>query len=277
MRRRARFSLLGCALCLGLLSEPAAASTAAEPQPAPSCTASPTADRYQARAIGLLYRRARERRVIEKALALWRGCPNYGADFPGLVVGDDRDLLLHELGATSLIEVEMVAGVSPDGRCGHFRGNRILLYGSARTSTGARRSCRSSAMNLAHELGHALGLSDSPDTPACEQTIMSSVESSNAFRRAVSPQECSAAGVVWQTFAEMEHEPAVGVFRAAELVTVEAPAQDERRDIRASRPEPSSSVLPVVHPSSGEGGTPHADRTGRDRAGSRRRAGSTPR
>jgi hypothetical protein len=142
-------------------------------------------------------------RLIEEALAAWRSCANYAADFPRLLVVDSAAPQGKTPIPTSLLQVRLIPGNSGNQRCGIFRGRTIVLYVSALTSSGEVRSCGSMALNLAHELGHALGLGDSDDVAACDGTIMADLSSRNIFRRAVSAEECRLAGRRWLTFAEL--------------------------------------------------------------------------
>ncbi|HVS66196.1 MAG TPA: hypothetical protein VMT85_22145, partial [Thermoanaerobaculia bacterium] len=131
--------------------------------------------------------------VIEEAIALWRSCPNYRADFPALVLGE----------AAATLFVTLEPGNSGSKRCGSFRGRSITLYRWARTSDRSIRSCGSLALNLAHELGHALGLPDAADAAGCATRIMADLEPGNLFRRAVASEECRLAGERWRTLAEL--------------------------------------------------------------------------
>jgi hypothetical protein len=103
---------------------------------------------------------------------------------------------------TSVLHVRVIRRNSGTRQCGVFRGRTISLYASALTSAGEVRSCGSMALNLAHELGHALGLGDSRDVATCDATIMADLSSRNIHRRAVSADECRLAGRRWLTFAE---------------------------------------------------------------------------
>jgi hypothetical protein len=145
--------------------------------------------------------------VLEEALAVWRECPNAAQDFPRLVAAA-RGVTPEAAapGATSVLEVRLDGRNSGSDRCGSFRGRTITLFASALTSAGEWRSCGSQALNLAHELGHALGLADSVEAPRCDGTIMAGLSSRNAHRRAVSDEECRLAGTRWLTFAEWRPE-----------------------------------------------------------------------
>ena len=145
---------------------------------------------------------------IGEALAQWERCVNYAADFPRLFLLRDGDVdAVEGRGATSVLEVVWVRSNSGDERCGAFRGRRLTLWSSARTASGTIRSCGSVALNLAHELGHALGLADSAEHDACDGTIMAALSARNLHRRTVSEEECRLAGRRWITFAEWQSHP----------------------------------------------------------------------
>jgi hypothetical protein len=145
--------------------------------------------------------------ILEEAVAVWRGCANYGSDFPHLEVRQAGDISPPGAGwGTSQLEIRFESGLGPTGRCGEFRGRVITLYPSARTSTGRVKRCGSLALNLAHELGHALGLADAAEGPSCEGTIMAGVSSRNAHVRAASPEECRLVGARWLTLSEASPE-----------------------------------------------------------------------
>ena len=141
--------------------------------------------------------------MVEEALAVWRSCPNYAVDFPRLVaLGSITELSTATPHLTSALDVRVIRRNSGSQRCGLFRGRTIVLWLSALTSSGKVRSCGSIALNLAHELGHALGLGDSEKGPSCDGTIMADLSSRNLHRRAASVEECRVAGRHWVTFAE---------------------------------------------------------------------------
>lgn len=141
--------------------------------------------------------------LVEEALTVWRSCPNYAVDFPRLVaLGSMPDTPTATPHPTSVLEVRVIRRNSGSQRCGLFRGRTIVLWLSALTSSGKLRSCGSLALNLAHELGHALGLRDSEDVASCDGTIMADLSSSNLHRRAASLEECRIAGRRWLTNAE---------------------------------------------------------------------------
>lgn len=154
--------------------------------------------------------------ILEEAVAVWRQCANYGHDFPFLEARRaDDEAPAGRLRATSSLEVRVESGLGLTGRCGEFRGRTITLYPSARTSSGRVKSCGSLALNLAHELGHALGLGDGARGPACERGIMAGVSSRNGHLRAVTAEECRLVGSRWLTFAERRPESEVESVPAA--------------------------------------------------------------
>ncbi len=131
--------------------------------------------------------------VLDAALASWRGCPNAGIGFPEFASASRE---------RSVVHVRYVAGNSQQGRCGYFAGGEIVLFASAVDRFGHSVPCGSLAANLAHELGHALGLVDAPADPRCRRFIMSGDDARPGRERHVQPQECAAADAHWRTPAE---------------------------------------------------------------------------
>lgn len=181
--------------------------------------------------------------TIEQAIAAWRTCANYGADFPTLIeAGGPRegDRQARAEGAVDLdveptggaepvtIFVELRPGNSGSKRCGFFRGRTITLYRWARTSDRTIRGCGSLALNLAHEIGHALGLADADDSRRCRKALMADLEPGNLFERAVTAEECRLAGERWWTFAELDR-PAPARPGAGGEVLHPAPAKTSDR------------------------------------------------
>jgi hypothetical protein len=101
------------------------------------------------------------------------------------------------------VRVEYDPNAVGRGRCGAFTGQVIRLFGRAEREGGAVEPCRSLERNLAHELGHALGLRDALDTFACQQNLMAGLTPSNVHSRFASAEECRAADRRWLTFFEM--------------------------------------------------------------------------
>jgi hypothetical protein len=157
--------------------------------------------------------------VLETALAAWRGCPDAGLGFPEFTRAA-RD--------GSVVRVRYVAGNSQEGRCGYFAGREIVLFSSARDRSGRTVPCGSLSTNLAHELGHVLGLADAPADPRCRQFVMAGDDSRPGRERRVQPQECAAADAHWLTPREgavLAHtwrrvEGAENLWLAADLETV---------------------------------------------------------
>jgi len=146
-----------------------------------------------AEAIGIVADPTLPAGVLDAALAAWRSCPASGTGFPAFA-GAARE--------RSVVNVRYVAGNSQEGRCGYFAGSEIVLFASARDRLGRTVPCGSLATNLAHELGHVLGLKDAPLDPRCRQYVMSGDDTRPGRGRLVQPQECAAADAHWLTPAE---------------------------------------------------------------------------
>jgi hypothetical protein len=183
------------ALFQALLAFPGWAESAAPATTGPHCTAlKPGKPRYS-ESIGILYSRSVPRDLVERAVELWAGCEGYGTEFPPLLIGRE---------GTQTIEVKLVRGGSAGPRCGSFVGRAIVLHAFARDSKGRLQSCGSRADGLAHELGHFLGLLDSPENAGCRDHAMALVDVSDRNRRAVKHEECRAVAERWVTPYEKE-------------------------------------------------------------------------
>ncbi|MDX1384012.1 MAG: hypothetical protein R3190_10245, partial [Thermoanaerobaculia bacterium] len=95
------------------------------------------------------------------------------------------------------------------GRCGSFRGSAIVLYGFTEASGRVVR-CTAPERNLAHELGHALGLSDAGAGLGCRTRIMAPIGADNGRRRRVEADECQLVGQLWLTSEEVGRLGAAG-------------------------------------------------------------------
>lgn len=136
---------------------------------------------------------------IQDAIAMWdSGCSGQmGNDFPGLLNGGS--------GGASYTVIH--GGHNPDNaHCGVHVGNTITVFDSSTKSDGSRQSCGNTTQNLAHEIGHVLGLNDAPQTAQCQNHIMAWINRNNAFSRSVKPEECNKVDSKWRT----SNEPSGG-------------------------------------------------------------------
>lgn len=145
--------------------------------------------------IGLLFDDPALAPIAGQAVRSWSTCRNYGTGFPAFRVGER---------GTRTIQVRYVRGSDGLTRtCGEFRGDTVVLYATTVGPRGRRIPCGSLAENLAHELGHVLGLRDCPDLRACDTHAMTYIEEgTNGHGRTVKAEECQLVGQRWLTTAE---------------------------------------------------------------------------
>ena len=134
--------------------------------------------------------------LLIAAIGYWESCAGYGETFPRLVEGSS---------GTSVVNVRFVRGKSVGRHCGTFHGRTITLYASATAANSKPISCGSLEQNLAHEIGHVLGLDD-VESPSCRRRIMSMIDPDTARSRRVHPEECALVGRKWLTLLEAGHE-----------------------------------------------------------------------
>lgn len=164
---------------------------------ASACTDLRSPGRVVSGSIGLVYDDDVPPGVISRAIDAWSQCSNYSADFPKLLDGRPGDQVL---------QIVWDSGNSGTDRCGTILGRTVTLYRFARDSKGRNVPCGDRGLNLAHEIGHALGLRDSPRTLACDGGLMARLSEANRFDRRVTKEECSLAGQRWLTFAEVDRD-----------------------------------------------------------------------
>ena len=156
------------------------------------------------KSIRLLHSNAAEARLVTKAIKLWQACPGYGRDFPFFVLDD---------GGFRTVEVVLSTEIGANGTCAHFHRDRIVLYSETVDSTGKRLHCGDLSQNLAHELGHVLGLAH-VERRDCAAQIMGMVDRKSTKPREVSSAECAAAGAAWLTSVEFDRALELGWIRA---------------------------------------------------------------
>lgn len=128
---------------------------------------------------------------VGSALDMWNRCSENGAKSPKFSADP----------ATSGYRVQVSLqplNAAGDGHCGTRNGNRITIYNFTEVG-GQPFPCGDPELTLAHELGHWLGLSDSPNCQDCATNIMSWLYSngSNLTDRTVLDENCEKADENW--------------------------------------------------------------------------------
>lgn len=129
--------------------------------------------------------------IVDDAIRSWSRCRGYSKGFPAFVTDG-----LDARSTAPRLEVKLVK-YSQSERCATFHGRTITLYAFARHRTGRPILCGSLAQNLAHELGHFLGLRHAAKSADCHRDIMSTVKPINARTRRVTEDECRAVDSRW--------------------------------------------------------------------------------
>jgi hypothetical protein len=160
--------------------------------------------------------------VAEEAVRSWSRCRNYGTGFPAFRVGER---------GTRTIKVRYVRGSDGMSRtCGVFRGGTITLYATTVGPRGRRLPCGALEDNLAHELGHVLGLKDCPDLRSCDFHVMAYIDLGiNRKGRVVQPEECQLVGQRWLTSVEHRRANESRAAEANRLTSASLPRQEEER------------------------------------------------
>lgn len=133
---------------------------------------------------------------LSEAIGYWGDCSAAGTGFPSLSAGGSADLM---------ISVDLIQGRSDSqfGTCGLFQaqwnaqqqltGGSITIW----THDSQGRPCLPVSDQIAHELGHVLGLANS----SCSGRVMGPqiIEDGDPLRRIVGSEECSAVDGRWRT------------------------------------------------------------------------------
>jgi hypothetical protein len=137
--------------------------------------------------------------LLDDAIGMWEECTGYGEEFPRFVTAGDAD-------AAIVARLETLAPGA--GRCGMIARGEIVVFASVRTHDGVLLPCGDLAANLAHELGHVLGLADQADDRRCREHLMAplsehSLTTGRAAGRRAQPSECRAVAARWLTWNEL--------------------------------------------------------------------------
>lgn len=127
--------------------------------------------------------------ALEGALAIWERCREMGFDIPelGPAAPGRQNLVVHyERNSESF------------GRCGMIQGSVITIYRFAWDEHGTALDCGPPAVNLAHEIGHFLGLRDAYPTWECWPNLMAGVSTRRGGHRTVNREICAAVSGLWK-------------------------------------------------------------------------------
>jgi hypothetical protein len=156
--------------------------------------------------------------ALDRAIKIWRGCPQFGLGFPRLVTA--ARAVPAGLTASDrpqrTIEVELIRVRGANLRCGVYRGTSIELHLDAVSNLGYRFPCGALELNLAHEIGHLLGVGHDEPAGALDPQVIQPLMAPRIFRsarraRAVTPAECRAADRRWMTSLEMRQARTLGL------------------------------------------------------------------
>lgn len=130
--------------------------------------------------------------IVATAISAWHTeCSGSGTDYPRLLNGGDGS---YDITLTR-------AHRSPDSRCGSEISGTITVYNLTRDGT----PCSDTALVIAHEIGHSLGLGHTADSTCCDHYMMHPSTVGSLSSRSVQSQECNEVKAEWVMPNEPEH------------------------------------------------------------------------
>jgi hypothetical protein len=147
---------------------------------------------------------------LDRAIAMWRGCPQYGVGFPQVARVEGRPSPDPEdrQRAPRWIEVTISERPGRESHCGVFRGRSIVVYRRTYSADGDPRHCKGLVENLAHEIGHALGRghtgTDEEPGGLVAPLMAAKFAGSSRRPRVVMPEDCAELDRHWTTSLELD-------------------------------------------------------------------------
>lgn len=131
--------------------------------------------------------------TLQQAFEIWDHCRDFGFEMPEFSNGamTSQRLVVRYHRAGKIV-----------GHCGMIQGSLVTVFAFAYDERGKAFSCGPPAVVLAHEIGHFLGLLDSPAHRACRNHLMAAVPPHNAGERTVDREICAAVNTLWQAALE---------------------------------------------------------------------------
>jgi hypothetical protein len=193
------------------------ATVASGGQPAPPRSAAPPV--FLGDVVSVVTGDARARDALDGAIAMWRACPQFARGFPRIaaVPRIARADLVEGERHGRMVTVVVERGFGRADVCGTFQGMSIVLHRGTLDLRGRPRFCGAVAANLAHEIGHVLGLDDDPGFHADvgPTGVMTSTTAAIAGPpRSVTPRECVAVDRRWMTSLELRQAHALGIAKS---------------------------------------------------------------